>query len=635
MWPRSLPTRTLPARPDLDQLKRQAKELRDAFVTNTPDAVEEVQAHYRHADRSTFALHDAQLVLGRAYGFDSWPKLKAFVEGVTIRRLRDAVVADDLAAVRAMLQVRPELGRASLDNLQILHHAVLNRSETMVRLLMQHGASAREGIYPHRDATTALAIACERGDVAIVAAIEEEEQRQRETRSGVPRAPSPDPLFKVIASGDDAAAVTLLDANPALITTRHPVMGVTPLHFAAHRLRPNVVKCLLDRDADPSARDVRDHTPLDRAAFQSTPDTAERFSSIAQLLLARGAGRSLRQLRWCSATSSGYACATRKAPSRTRLRVRVELLRIAVTHNRADVLAFVLDRGFDPDERVRVLDGDEHTFTWGMPLWHCAGRGKYELAELLLKHGADPNASVYASGDPVFQAYSERDWKMVTLLEQYGGVPTAGTAALYRQTDLARKMLAGEAPYRLEGDASLPEQLLVNAACGGDPEILRMALPRVDWPRNDPRWFGALEQPLRLWAHGSGAADWDRSTYFTCFRLLLECCDPKLRGRPTDKQQFGLTILHSIAGSREHLTPDDRMAFATLILDAGARLDLRDYVLKSTPLGWACRWGRMELVKLFLERGADPVEADAEPWATPRAWAEKWDTSRFLRCWSH
>ena len=104
----------------------------------------------------------------------------------------------------------------------------------------------------------------------------------------------------------------------------------------------------------------------------------------------------------------------------------------------------------------------------------------------------------------------------------------------------------------------LPEQLLVNAACGGDPEILRMALSRVDWPRNDPRWFGALEQPLRLWAHGSGGADWDRSTYFTCFRLLLERCDPNLRGRPTDKQQFGLTILHSIAASRAHLTADDQ-----------------------------------------------------------------------------
>jgi ankyrin repeat protein len=60
-----------------------------------------------------------------------------------------------------------------------------------------------------------------------------------------------------------------------------------------------------------------------------------------------------------------------------------------------------------------------------------------------------------------------------------------------------------------------------------------------------------------------------------------------------------------------------------MLLDAGARLDIRDNILRSTPLGWACRWGRVELVKLLLERGADPVEADAEPWATPRAWAEK------------
>jgi hypothetical protein len=28
-------------------------------------------------------------------------------------------------------------------------------------------------------------------------------------------------------------------------------------------------------------------------------------------------------------------------------------------------------------------------------------------------------------------------------------------------------------------------------------------------------------------------------------------------------------------------------------------------------------------VKLLLARGADPAEKDAEPWATPRAWAMK------------
>jgi hypothetical protein len=181
-------------------------------------------------------------------------------------------------------------------------------------------------------------------------------------------------------------------------------------------------------------------------------------------------------------------------------------------------------------------------------------------------------------------------------------------------------MLAGEVPCRLERDGTLAEELLWGAACGGDPEIVRLALERVDWPRADPRWFEMLEQPLRLWTHGSVARGWDPTTYLKCFRALLQNCDPNIRGRNSG---LGLTILHSIAGSREHLTGDDRVRFATAALDAGARLDPRDKLLKSTPLGWACRWGRLELVELFLDHGADSVEADAEPWATPEAWAKK------------
>ena len=46
-------------------------------------------------------------------------------------------------------------------------------------------------------------------------------------------------------------------------------------------------------------------------------------------------------------------------------------------------------------------------------------------------------------------------------------------------------------------------------------------------------------------------------------------------------------------------------------------------MLKSTPLGWACRWGRIGLVQLYLDRGADTLEPDADPWATPLAWAMK------------
>src|ERR1700742_1408906 len=96
-------------RPDLEQLKRQAKQLFNAFTAGDPTAVDEINAHYHNAQAATFALHDAQLVIARSYGFDSWPKLKAYVDGVTIRRFVDAVVAGDIAAVRTMLKARPEL----------------------------------------------------------------------------------------------------------------------------------------------------------------------------------------------------------------------------------------------------------------------------------------------------------------------------------------------------------------------------------------------------------------------------------------------------------------------------------------------------------------------------------------------
>src|SRR5579863_4543796 len=108
---KSLPTRSLPAHPDLDQLKREAKELLTAYRAGHADAVAEVGIHYRDADAATFALHDAQLVLARAYGYESWPKLKAYADGVTSKRLLDAVSAGDIAQVRAMLTARPELAQ--------------------------------------------------------------------------------------------------------------------------------------------------------------------------------------------------------------------------------------------------------------------------------------------------------------------------------------------------------------------------------------------------------------------------------------------------------------------------------------------------------------------------------------------
>lgn len=145
-----------------------------------------------------------------------------------------------------------------------------------------------------------------------------------------------------------------------------------------------------------------------------------------------------------------------------------------------------------------------------------------------------------------------------------------------------------------------------------------MALAHIDWPRDDERWYGILQNGLYPGSVKDGVA------YLEGLRLVLD------RANPNVTSKRGATLLHYLAAAHGDRTPDDRLTRASLLLDAGARLDLRDDLLQSTPLGWACRWGRPELVRLFLERGADSLERNAEPWATPMAWATRMNHSDVL-----
>ncbi|HKN97493.1 MAG TPA: hypothetical protein VJX10_10285, partial [Pseudonocardiaceae bacterium] len=69
-------SRALPDRPDLAQLRRQAKELRDAARGGDADAVARFARQHRP---DAVSLAAAQLVIAREHGFSSWPTLKAAV----------------------------------------------------------------------------------------------------------------------------------------------------------------------------------------------------------------------------------------------------------------------------------------------------------------------------------------------------------------------------------------------------------------------------------------------------------------------------------------------------------------------------------------------------------------------------
>ena len=302
-----------------------------------------------------------------------------------------------------------------------------------MRALVELGANTREGVYPHRDATSALTLATERGDDELVAIIEAAEQRRREAAGGIAGAPSPDALFRVIASGDVQQAIPMMEGQRALIHSRHSLLGWTPLHAACRLLKKPIVEWILDHGADPAARGRQGLTPLDLTAHFSGAESFRVFAAIAGRLRERGA-----DLTASAAVALADVGWLRARQVEGALINPIEdtggLLRIAVSHNRPEMLRLLLDFGLDPDERKRVGEpgGDEVVVTSGMPLWHCASSGKYELAELLLSRGANPNAEVYASGMPLYQAYSRRDWKMAELLERHGGRPNGTLAGLYR-----------------------------------------------------------------------------------------------------------------------------------------------------------------------------------------------------------
>ena len=65
----------LPARPDLEQLRHQAKDLLREATRRLAEALARI-----HAVSDRLILASAQLAIAREYGFESWPKLKREVE---------------------------------------------------------------------------------------------------------------------------------------------------------------------------------------------------------------------------------------------------------------------------------------------------------------------------------------------------------------------------------------------------------------------------------------------------------------------------------------------------------------------------------------------------------------------------
>ena len=127
--------RSLPDRPDLQQYKKQAKELLKSTRASDRDALRRVRAHHPRyaavtAPPPDFVLADAQFVIAREHDFDSWPQFAAHVKAMNtadsavgqFEAAADAIVHGDVAALTRLLARHPQLIRARSTR---AHHSTL------------------------------------------------------------------------------------------------------------------------------------------------------------------------------------------------------------------------------------------------------------------------------------------------------------------------------------------------------------------------------------------------------------------------------------------------------------------------------------------------------------------------------
>jgi hypothetical protein len=131
----------LPARPDLDQLRHQAKDLLHAAQRGDPEAAARISAV---SDR--FILSSAQLALAREYGFPSWAKLKLEVDR------RDILNSRDLSRLTRLLAEHPGLATTKMK-----HWCDHKSADPVVYMAMLRFDHDRLGLPPDLPGTGAMA----------------------------------------------------------------------------------------------------------------------------------------------------------------------------------------------------------------------------------------------------------------------------------------------------------------------------------------------------------------------------------------------------------------------------------------------------------------------------------------------
>lgn len=480
-------TRSLPPHPDLDQYRKQARELLHLLQSRDTQAELRFRANHPRADElaRSVKLADALLVIAREHGYASWPKFKAAVEALTLDR-QDRAEAFVTAAIRNKLpDARALLARdPSLPSENIVTAAVYGDRETVEKLLRDDPTLAgkphgRRGRVPLLYATESGFITDPQRKPGILACIRLLLAHGADPNSTFREEPwidSPIPaLYGAAGRYNDVEIATLLiDAGAKLDD------GESLYHSLEHRDH-RCMRLLLERGANANATNVLAHQ-LDGEDLEGL-----------KLLLDYGADPNIEPPK--GGNSLHWAVLRRRSPECIRL---------------------LLERGANPDVRKPN----------GMSAYRMALRtGQREAAELLRTPeterditAVDRYLAAAAMGDfAQVAAIRQNDPEIASRLQSEDHI---GMAVSVETGDLSllRKFL--DAGFSPNGRGTNNATALHWSAWFAHPEAVRLLLERGAEIEATGAHMGTT--PLQWAFHGSGNnPEPDQERFFAVIDILL------------------------------------------------------------------------------------------------------------------
>jgi ankyrin repeat protein len=496
----------------------------------------------------------------------------------------------DVEKIKKLLIKDHSLVRGAYDYRTPMSFAVANDRLEVAEYLLQHGASPVDS----GTGDPLIQMARDRG----LGPMEELLERALNHRKG-------SEAGKLIAEAirnRDLKAFNVLLASSDEYTHATDDEGNQPIHWATMSRQPEMIDVLLARGADINAKRPDGARPIQLTngdySYRGWRDVPGEWkwkpNDIYLHLVSKGAYVDI-----CMAALKGD-----EARVRTLLDLDPSLankpseyvtyyagsgtpLKNAAMAGRMAIVQLLLEKGADPNLP------EEGIAPMGHALHSAVVYNHIEIVKLLLEHGAHPNVPVESSADTLTAALVRGDKAMINLLCSFGAARSLDLLAYYGDIQTAAAVL--------KANPALADNVpaLETAAGQGNEDFIHLILHyQPDLPKH-----------IAVGVESRGPQDAIKSRELTEFLFQ--------RGMNANfRNWLGITPLHRFAARGD-------IHNAALFLEHGADIDAIDEQHCTTPLGWAAKAGKAEMVQFLLEKGANAHLPTDKLWARPRAWAEK------------